>query len=122
MRQIWLTLLMWPLIVLPISAQRAPVSNLTTGFPIAPVEHGAQQIALGNSALALMGPWKFRLGDDLAWARCYWFCPLAISCQRASAASGFGGCQRRSYNFGASVRACHFDLSFCPAVAGASAH
>ena len=79
MRQIWLTLLMWPLIVLPISAQRAPVSNLTTGFPIAPVEHGAQQIALGNSALALMGPWKFRLGDDLAWARCYWFWSFGYS-------------------------------------------
>ncbi len=69
MRKIWLTLLMWPLIVLPISAQGAPVSNSTTGFPVAPVAHGAQQIALGNSTLALMGPWKFRLGDDLAWAQ-----------------------------------------------------
>ena len=69
MRQIWLTLLMWPLIVLPISAQRAPASNVSTGFPIAPAKDGAQQIALGNSALALMGPWKFRLGDDLTWAQ-----------------------------------------------------
>ena len=69
MRKIWLMLLMWPLIASPINAQRAPAPNASTGFPIAPVDHGAQQIALGNSALALMGPWKFRLGDDLAWAQ-----------------------------------------------------
>jgi hypothetical protein len=67
MRKIWLTLLMWPLIVLPISAQGAP--TVFSNFPVAPLDHGAQQIALGNSALALMGPWKFRLGDDLAWAQ-----------------------------------------------------
>ncbi|MGB8480986.1 MAG: PP2C family protein-serine/threonine phosphatase [Acidobacteriaceae bacterium] len=42
---------------------------MSINFPIAPVGHGAQQIALGNSALALMGPWKFRLGDDLAWGQ-----------------------------------------------------
>lgn len=69
MRQIWITLLMWPLIALPVSVPGALASNVTNGFPIAGVEHGAQQIALGNSVLALMGPWKFRLGDDLAWAQ-----------------------------------------------------
>jgi hypothetical protein len=38
-------------------------------FPVAPTADGAQQVALGNSALALMGPWKFHLGDNLAWAQ-----------------------------------------------------
>ncbi len=69
MRKIWLTLLLWPLFALPVSAQGASVSNLSINFPVAPVDHGAQQIALGNSALALMGPWKFRTGDDLAWVQ-----------------------------------------------------
>ncbi len=45
------------------------MSSLLSNFPVAPVEDGTQQIALGNSALALMGPWKFRVGDDLAWAQ-----------------------------------------------------
>jgi len=69
MRKIWLTLLMWPLLALPISAQTAAAIHHLTSFPVAPVAQGAQQIALGNSALALMGPWKFSLGDDLAWAQ-----------------------------------------------------
>src|SRR5271155_3086173 len=45
------------------SAVRAQIS-----FPAATVSHGNQQIILGNSAEALMGPWKFRLGDDPSWA------------------------------------------------------
>ncbi|MHB1959549.1 MAG: PP2C family protein-serine/threonine phosphatase [Acidobacteriaceae bacterium] len=69
MRRILFSFLLLPLFALNSSAQNAPASNPSTGFPVAPVEHGAQQISLGNSALALMGPWKFRLGDDLAWAQ-----------------------------------------------------
>lgn len=69
MRKNWLPLLMWPLLALPISAQSPAAINPSTGFLIAPVKDGSQQIVLGNSALALMGPWKFRLGDDVAWAQ-----------------------------------------------------
>jgi Stage II sporulation protein E (SpoIIE) len=37
-------------------------------FPPAADSHGSQQVTLGNSAEALMGPWKFQLGDDPSWA------------------------------------------------------
>jgi hypothetical protein len=47
----------------------APASHAQTAFPAAPNFHGSQQVTLGNSAEALMGPWKFRLGDDLSWAQ-----------------------------------------------------
>ncbi|MHB1936630.1 MAG: PP2C family protein-serine/threonine phosphatase [Acidobacteriaceae bacterium] len=69
MRRICFFLLLLPVLTLGPTAQSASASNLFSNFPVAPVEHGAQRIALGNSALALMGPWKFRLGDDLAWAQ-----------------------------------------------------
>ncbi len=69
MRRICFFLLLLPVLTLGSTAQSASVSNVFSNFPVAPVDHGAQQIALGNSALALMGPWKFRTGDDLAWAQ-----------------------------------------------------
>ncbi len=36
----------------------------TEKFAVAPVVGNAQQVALGNGAVALMGPWKFRMGDS----------------------------------------------------------
>ncbi len=38
-------------------------------LPVAPAAGGSQQVALGDGALALMGPWRFRLGDDLKWTQ-----------------------------------------------------
>jgi len=62
MRQIWLTLLMWPLmILLPIHAQPVPVSKEVFAAPV-------PQVTLGQPTVALNGPWKFRTGDDLKWA------------------------------------------------------
>ena len=69
MRRICFFLLILPLLAPSVIAQNAPASLSFSNLPVAPVEDGAQQIALGNSALALMGPWKFRTGDDLAWAQ-----------------------------------------------------
>ncbi|MGB7198055.1 MAG: hypothetical protein WBG23_07085, partial [Acidobacteriaceae bacterium] len=65
MRKLWLTLMMWPLVALPISAQRAPdlSANNTVASP-SPVA----QVTLGQAAVALNGPWKFHTGDNLAWA------------------------------------------------------
>ena len=48
------------------AANATPTQNK---FPVAPVVDGVQQVALGHSALALMGPWKFHLGDNMAWAQ-----------------------------------------------------
>ena len=68
MRTIWLTLLMWPLIALPISAQAAPggsaIIPAASASPATPLAH----ITLGQATFALNGPWKFRTGDDLGWA------------------------------------------------------
>lgn len=65
MRKLWLTLMMWPLVALPISAQPAPdlSANNTVASP-SPVA----QVTLGQAAVALNGPWKFHTGDNLAWA------------------------------------------------------
>ncbi len=49
-------------------ARASETESAQASFPVAPVGNGSQQLELGNSALALMGPWKFRLGDDVAWA------------------------------------------------------
>ncbi|HTU51678.1 MAG TPA: SpoIIE family protein phosphatase [Acidobacteriaceae bacterium] len=35
----------------------------------APHAHAQTQITLGNASTPLNGPWKFRTGDDLAWAK-----------------------------------------------------
>ncbi len=57
-----------PLVVcLALSGASAAAAH--SSFPAAPVSGGAQQITLGNGVLALMGPWKFRLGDNMAWAQ-----------------------------------------------------
>jgi hypothetical protein len=59
-------------LLLCVTAMAATAANTpaaANSFPVAPTASDAQQIVLGNSALALMGPWKFRLGDDLAWAQ-----------------------------------------------------
>jgi Stage II sporulation protein E (SpoIIE) len=66
MRKIWLTLLMWPLIVLPISAQDAPAIPTNIPAPSAPA--AMVQTTPGQAAVALNGPWKFHTGDNLAWA------------------------------------------------------
>ncbi|MGC1870285.1 MAG: SpoIIE family protein phosphatase [Acidobacteriaceae bacterium] len=68
MRKIWLTLLMWPLVVLPISAQRG--SDISTNIPAASVTPAAPvvHLTLGSAFLPLTGPWKFHIGDNMAWA------------------------------------------------------
>ena len=67
MRKIWLTLLMWPLIVLPINAQRA--SGASTGYPASAASPAPiTQVTLGQSTVALNGPWKFRVGDNPEWS------------------------------------------------------
>jgi hypothetical protein len=68
MRKIWLTLLMWPLIALPISVQAA--SGISTGVAVAPAspEAATAQATPGQPAVTLTGPWKFHTGDDMAWA------------------------------------------------------
>lgn len=49
-------------------ARASPTESAQSSFPVAPVGNGSQQVELGDSALALMGPWKFRLGHDVDWA------------------------------------------------------
>ncbi len=68
MRKIWLMLLMWPLIVLPISAQRAP--GISQNLPAASASSAAPvaHITLGQATFALNGPWKFHIGDNPRWA------------------------------------------------------
>jgi small neutral amino acid transporter SnatA (MarC family) len=68
MRKIWLTLLMWPLIALPINAQRPP--SVSTNAPAASTSQAAPaaRVTLGNAFVPLAGPWKFHTGDNLAWA------------------------------------------------------
>jgi hypothetical protein len=51
-----------------IAARAAATAPANDTLPVAPVANGSQQVELGNSALALMGPWKFRLGSEMAWA------------------------------------------------------
>lgn len=36
---------------------------------IASKAHAQQQVVLGNSTVALTGPWKFHIGDNMAWAQ-----------------------------------------------------
>lgn len=55
--------------VTPASISAASVPEIPYSFPAAPSSGGAQQIEVGHSTLALMGPWKFRLGDDPDWAQ-----------------------------------------------------
>jgi hypothetical protein len=65
-----------PLVVC-LALGEASAAATQSSFPAAPVSGGAQQIALGNGVLALMGPWKFRPGDSpqvpetntFAWAQ-----------------------------------------------------
>ncbi|HEX4020894.1 MAG TPA: SpoIIE family protein phosphatase [Acidobacteriaceae bacterium] len=59
MRRIWFSLLLLPLLALHAAAQIAPASS-----PALP----AQQITLGQSIIALNGPWKFHIGDNPQWA------------------------------------------------------
>src|SRR5271156_6858322 len=56
-------LLLSVIVFLFTSALRAQMS-----FPPAAASNGSQQVTLGNSAEALMGPWKFQLGDNPSWA------------------------------------------------------
>ncbi|HEY5253558.1 MAG TPA: SpoIIE family protein phosphatase [Acidobacteriaceae bacterium] len=67
MRKIWLILLMWPLIVLPTSAQDGPAIPTNIPAPSAPAV--MVQTTPGQAAVALNGPWKFHTGDNLAWAQ-----------------------------------------------------
>jgi Stage II sporulation protein E (SpoIIE) len=60
------TSLLFCLATIAVSAANTAVAQ--NSFPVAPTVSGTQQVALGNSALALMGPWKFRLGNNMAWA------------------------------------------------------
>ena len=68
MRKAWLTLLMWPLIVLPISAQRAPDGTANGAAAPAPLSMPVAHITLGSAFVPLTGPWKFHTGDNLTWA------------------------------------------------------
>ncbi|HUZ04370.1 MAG TPA: hypothetical protein VMU62_03350, partial [Acidobacteriaceae bacterium] len=58
MRRICFFLLMLPLLAPRATAQSTPAS---TAVP-------ATQITLGQSIVALNGPWKFHVGDDPKWA------------------------------------------------------
>lgn len=69
MRRVWLALALASLFTLRAAAQSAPAPVASGQVPAAPANNGALQITLGHSALALMGPWKFRIGDDPAWAQ-----------------------------------------------------
>jgi hypothetical protein len=51
-----------------IAARAAATAPANDTLPVASVANGSQQVELGNSVLALMGPWKFRLGSEMAWA------------------------------------------------------
>jgi hypothetical protein len=42
----------------------SPWMGWAQGAPAVP----AQVVALGNSTVALTGPWKFHTGDNLGWA------------------------------------------------------
>ena len=69
MRKIWLTLLMWPLIALPIIAQRT--TGISTNISAAPASAASPvvQVTLGNATVPLTGPWKFHIGDNMTWAQ-----------------------------------------------------
>lgn len=54
---------------MPSGILAAPAHLIPSDFPEARFSGGAQQIELGHSTLALMGPWKFRLGNDPHWAQ-----------------------------------------------------
>ena len=68
MRKIWLILLMWPLIPLPISAQGAPRNSTNIPVSSVPSTSPIAHITLGSALVPLTGPWKFHTGDNLAWA------------------------------------------------------
>jgi hypothetical protein len=58
--------------VLLLAAMTVPAGGAATAqttFPVAAAAGASEQVALGDGALALMGPWRFRLGDDLQWAK-----------------------------------------------------
>jgi Stage II sporulation protein E (SpoIIE) len=59
MRRIWLARLLLPLLTLPVAAQSATAPNSSTN---------AVQVTLGNPVVPLTGPWKFHIGDNMAWA------------------------------------------------------
>ena len=61
-RRIVFSLLLLPLLALSATAQNAPAPSAPT--PTAPVTN----ITLGQSIVALTGPWKFHIGDSPAWA------------------------------------------------------
>jgi hypothetical protein len=56
-------------LVAPASVFAAPAAQLSDRFPAATLSEGAQEIDLGHGAMALMGPWKFRSGNDPQWAQ-----------------------------------------------------
>lgn len=62
MRRLLICLLLWlPLSVASLAAQGTSVN--------ARAADAAMHVTLGDAAVELSGPWKFRIGDDMAWAQ-----------------------------------------------------
>jgi hypothetical protein len=47
----------------------AALTILLSCFAVPFRSHAQQQVVLGNATVALTGPWKFHIGDNMAWAQ-----------------------------------------------------
>src|SRR5580698_10275010 len=56
------------LLLLPLSVYGAAAVNQPQQNNTAPADSDVQ-VTLGESSVALAGPWKFHVGDDPAWAQ-----------------------------------------------------
>src|SRR6185437_4589572 len=68
MRKIWLKLLMWPLLALPVCAQGAAGGSANVPAASASSATPVLHITLGSAFVPLTGPWRFHTGDNMAWA------------------------------------------------------
>lgn len=58
-------------ILLPVmsAAQSSVTAAAVQGAPAASTANAPEEVQLGNSAVPLVGPWKFQTGDNPAWAQ-----------------------------------------------------
>jgi hypothetical protein len=68
MRRFLLSVLLMSCLILEVHAQRASQPRAPKTPPAAASSAAATRVTLGQSVIALTGPWKFRVGDDPHWA------------------------------------------------------
>jgi hypothetical protein len=69
MRRFLLSVLLVSCLILEVHAQRASQTRAPKTPPAAAPSATATRVTLGQSVIALTGPWKFRVGDDPHWAQ-----------------------------------------------------